>query len=92
MTDVTIRIYFRDTSGKVEDGEQDYRLSDFAGFLPAIGDTVLDPGVLEGRDRRQPENREIWKVVDRIFNPGDLADYVVLVVEARRGTADDAWL
>ena len=92
MADVTIRIYFRDQAGMVEDGSQDYSLTDFAGFLPAIGDTIVDPGVLQGLDRTEPQNRDVWKVVDRIFNPRDMADYVVLVVEERKGTEADTWL
>lgn len=92
MAEVTIRIYYRHENGKVEDGQQDYSLSDFANVLPAIGDTILDPGVLVGLDRRLPENRDVWKVVDRVFNPRDLADYVVLVVEERKGSEDDTWL
>jgi hypothetical protein len=91
-TNVTIRIYFRHSDGRVEDGSQDFGLRDFAGVLPAIGDTILNPGVLQGLDRNQPANREVWKVVDRVFNPRDLANYVVLVVEERRGTEADGWL
>ncbi|KKX29339.1 hypothetical protein [Rhizobium sp. LC145] len=89
---VTVRIYFRGPDGKVEDGRQDYGLEDFAGFLPSIGDTILNPGVLQGLDRSEPQSRDIWKVVDRIFNPRDLVNYVVLVVEERRGTEADTWL
>lgn len=92
MADVTIRIYFRDGAGKIEDGQQDYSLSDFAGVLPTRGDTIVNPGVVQGLDRQTPENREVWKVVDRIFNPRDLANYVVLVVEKRKGAEADAWL
>lgn len=92
MTDVTIRIYYRDAKGNVEDGQVDFGLSDFAGFLPSIGDTVVNPGVLQGRDRNRPEDREVWKVVDRVFGPRDMKGYVVLVVEERAGTRADTWL
>jgi hypothetical protein len=67
-------------------------LQDFAGFLPAVGDTILNPGVIAGRDRDDPSNRDVWIVVDRVFNPRDQPNYVVLVVEERRGTEDDGWL
>ena len=88
----TIRIYFRYADGKVDDGSRDFGLEDFAGFLPAIGDTILNPGVLQGLDRDIPENREIWTVVGRVFNPRDLANYVVLIVEERAGSEADGWL
>jgi hypothetical protein len=90
--DVTIRIYFRKPDGRIEDGSQDFALEDFAGVLPAIGDTILDPGVVQGLDRHQPENRDVWKVVDRVFNPRGLSKYVALVVEERRGTVADGWI
>ena len=92
MADTTIRIHMRGADGKVTDAQQDYGLEDFAGHLPQIGDTIVDPGVPQGLDRRKPENRDVWKVVDRVFNPRDLQDYVALVVEERKGTEADAWL
>ncbi|HBF28124.1 MAG TPA: hypothetical protein DDW73_00610 [Rhizobium sp.] len=92
LRDVTIRIYCRDKDGKVEDGSHDCSLSEFTGFLPSIGDTIVDPGVLQGLDRREPGNRDVWKVADRIFNPRDMSDYVVLIVEVRKGTEADTWL
>jgi hypothetical protein len=91
MTDVNVRIYYRQNGTDV-DGEATYDLSSFAGVLPAVGDTIVDPGVIGGRDRSEPANRVIWKVVERVFGPRDLEDYVVLVVEERRGTSRDAWL
>ncbi|MFG1399915.1 hypothetical protein [Roseixanthobacter pseudopolyaromaticivorans] len=93
MAEILIRILFRDETGKIEDGVHDCDLSNFAGFLPNIGDTIVDPSVLQGLDRSAPENREVWRVVDRIFNPKDQENYVALVVEARPGTmADEAFL
>lgn len=90
--DVTIRIYFRHADGMVEDGSIDFAPEQFGGTIPAIGDTILSPGVLQGLDREQPENREVWKVVERVFNPRDLKNYVVLVVEERAGSSADGWL
>lgn len=90
--DVTIRIHYRLADGSIEDAVQDYGLEHFGGILPSIGDVILEPGVAAGLDRRAPENRTIWTVVGRGFNPRDNHDYVALVVETRTGTAKDAWL
>ncbi len=83
MTDVTIRILHRQPNGTIEDGQHDFDLASFGGVLPAVGDMILDPGVIQGRDRRDPANREMWTVVGRLFNPRDNADYIALIVETR---------
>lgn len=90
MTGVTIRINYRNPDGKIEDGQQDFGLEDFGGVLPAVGDLILNPGVLQGLNRRDPANREIWTVVGRIFNPRDLGgEYIGLIVEVRAPTEAD---
>jgi len=81
---MSVRIYYRESDGNLVDGEQDFDLSSFAGILPNIGDWIIEPGVPQGLDRREPSNRIIWTVVGRVFNPRDLEDYVALVVEKRR--------
>jgi hypothetical protein len=83
MIDVTVRLHYRRADGRIEDAVHDIGLEAFAGFLPAIGDTILDPSVTEGLDRREPRNRKIWTVVQRMFNPRDLENYVALVIEER---------
>lgn len=83
MSDVTIRIHIRQSDGEIVDTQSDFGLPDFGGVLPSVGDTILDPGVVQGRDRRDPFNRGIWTVVDRMFNPRDLKDYIALIVEVR---------
>lgn len=80
---VTVRIHHQSPEGIWRDGEQDYSLEDFAGFLPDVGDMILEPGVLDGLDRNDPNNRKLLTVVQRVFNPRDMSDYVVLVVESR---------
>ena len=83
MVDVHIRIYFREPDGKLEDSQQEFGIESFAGVIPAIGDMIVDPGVLQGLNRHDPKNRRVWDVVGRVFNPRDMADYVALVVEER---------
>lgn len=78
---VTIRLHYRDNEGIWQDDGQDYSLEDFAGFLPAVGDIILEPGVPSNLDRREPKNRLLMKVVDRVFNARDMSNYVVLVVD-----------
>ncbi len=80
-TEVTVRIYKQTQEGDWEDWQQDYGLEDFAGFLPAVGDLILEPGVLQGLNRYDPQNRKLLTVVQRVFNPRDLPNYVALVVE-----------
>jgi hypothetical protein len=92
MADLTIRIYVRNAAGVFEDTERDFDLSEFGGFLPSIGDKILDPAVLVGRDRRDAANRSIWTIVGRYFNPRDLTEYVALIVEERTPTAEEATL
>jgi len=83
MVDVHIRIYFRATDGTLEDSQQEFGVESFAGVIPAIGDMIVDPGVLQGLNRHEPTNRSVWDVVGRVFNPRDMADYIALVVEER---------
>lgn len=83
MADVTIRIYHREPDGSFVDWQQDFDLSSFGGFLPGVGDLIVNPGVPQGLNRHDPHNREIWTVVGRVFNPRDLEDYVALVIEER---------
>ena len=60
-----------------------FGVESFAGVVPATGDMIVDPGVLEGLNRHEPTNRRVWDVVGRVFNPRDRADYIALVVEER---------
>ncbi|WP_226638625.1 hypothetical protein [Novosphingobium profundi] len=83
MVDVHIRIYFRESDGTLEDSQQEFDIESFAGVIPAIGDMIVDPGVLQGLNRHDPKNRRVWDVVGRVFNPRDMVGYVALVVEER---------
>ena len=38
MNEVTIHLYCRSADGKIEDAQHTFDLSDFGGFLPAVGD------------------------------------------------------
>lgn len=88
-----IRILHREPDGKTWDGSLDFGPEDFAGQVPAIGDTILNPGVIQGLSRDEPQNRQIWTVVGRVFNSRDNKDYVSLIVESRDGNlADEAFL
>jgi hypothetical protein len=84
MAEMSIRIYYREPDGRLVDGEQDFDLSSFAGILPSIGDSIIEPGVPQGLDRHDASNRIIWTVVGRVFNPRDLENYVALIVEERQ--------
>jgi hypothetical protein len=79
----TIRIYERYPDGRIEDRQLDMSLEDFAGQCPAAGDIIVEAGVPQHLDRSDPANRLLWSVVGRVFNPRDLPDYIVLIVEER---------
>ena len=82
MSEVVIHLYCRQSDGTIEDAQHTFDLSDFGGFLPAVGDKILDPGAPASLERHVPENRRLWTVVDRVFNPRDTKDFVALVIES----------
>lgn len=89
----TIRILHREPDGKIVDGQVEFGCEHFARQVPAIGDMIVDPGVLQGQDRTLPQNRQVWTVVGRAFNPRDIEDMVALIVETHDGNqADEAFL
>jgi hypothetical protein len=90
MTDITIRLYYRDEQGHLTDHVHDFGLETFAGCVPMVGDKFLHPGVLEGKDRRDYRNRELLVVRERIFNARDLQDYIMLVCEEQPLTEAEA--
>ena len=84
-----IRILFQ-TGSTLEDRNEDYPVEHFGGTLPSPGDWILKPAVAAGADRRDPENRRIWEVIRRVYNPKDLAgEYVALVVKERLAKSAD---
>lgn len=90
---ISVRILCREAGGSIVDGQIEYGTETFAGQVPMIGDTILDPGVVRGPNRHEPENRRIWTVVGRVFNPRDREGVVGLIVDSRDGhTGDEAFL
>jgi hypothetical protein len=87
--DPAIRVLFQE-NGKVKDYSEEHELSLFGGVVPNAGDVIVNPGVLQGKDRTKLENRDIWTVVRRVFNPKDNGgSYIALVVETRQATEED---
>jgi hypothetical protein len=84
-----LRLHHRKSDGEIVDAVHDLTLADFAGFLPNVGDWILEPGVPQGLDRGEPKNRNIWVVVQRMFNPRDMEDAVALIVEDRKPTPNE---
>lgn len=87
---IAVRILVEDDEGTISDTNQEYDLEDF-GILPSVGDLIVDPGVIAGRDRRSPENRKIMRVEKRYFQPESCnkdgtrdLNYVNLVVRIRQ--------
>src|SRR3954454_14026696 len=92
MSEVTIHLYCRSADGKIEDAQHTFDLSDFGGFLPSVGDKILDPGVPAALERHDPENRRIWPVVDRIYKPRDQCIGVAMTIESSAVTGQAAVL
>jgi hypothetical protein len=51
MSEVVIHLYCRQSDGTIEDAQHTFDLSDFGGFLPAVGDKILDPGAPASLER-----------------------------------------
>ena len=90
MIQNVIRLFTREGEYYV-DLKEEYDISELAGTVPAVGDFIVDPGVLGGRDRNDPANRTIYEVISRYFLPmtrGNDISYVAVVVKIR--TAEDS--
>lgn len=94
MPQTAIRLHYvtQDHDGHevFEDAKEEYDLGDFGGVLPAVGDLIVSPWVVEGRDRRNPANRSVYEVLHRYFQPVDKSTtdliYIILVVGERAAT------
>ena len=83
-----IRLYVEE-DGQLIDMKHEFELPDLAGTVPAVGDFIVDPGVVQGQDRNNPANRTIYEVISRYFLPhahGDGLAYVAVVVNSRKAT------
>lgn len=69
--------------------EESWDPADLGGACPAIGDTIVDPGLPVGhgpKDFADATKRTFYKVVERYFRPERSHTQIMLVVEARLGT------
>ena len=87
-----IRIHMIDEAGMIFDSGHEFDLKELADTVPAVGDTIVDPGVPQGKDRRDPTNRTILEVVARYFLPGAHQNdvYVAVVVKDRPAVEKEA--
>lgn len=89
LPELYVRLYGIDDDGRYFDMSEEYALSDLNGIVPVKGDFIVDPGVLQGLDRRRFENRTVFEVVHRYFQPASGDDdkwrYLVLVCRKRPG-------
>ncbi|MGR0185500.1 hypothetical protein [Azospirillum aestuarii] len=78
---------FFDEGDRYEYARQSYEIEDI-GIVPAVGDMIVDPGVMQGLDRGEPDNRTVYEVKSRYFLPAG-ADgsppKISLVVKKRKG-------
>ena len=87
-----IRIYEED-DGVFKDTANEFDLCELADTVPEVGDFIIEPGVVVGKDRDDPANRDIYEVVSRYFMPnahGDNRSYVAVVVKSRCATEKEA--
>lgn len=85
---VMIRL-FTESGGYLNDLGVEFTSDDFGGGVPMAGDLIVSPGVVAGRERREPANREVMEVLKRYHPLGQSQVMeqlcVVLVVEVRTG-------
>lgn len=91
MQKTEIRLFFAGQGAPYESDGLSYTLEQFGGTVPAIGDSIVDPGVLSGQNRLRPENRRILEIRQRFFLPDSAsgAARVSLVVEERSGRPEE---
>ena len=83
---------FVESGGHLVEVDQEYGLSE-VGLVPQIGDLFVNPGVVEGRDRKDPRNREVGTVTKRYIQPqrGPSGEtYICIVVDTRPGEEGEA--
>jgi hypothetical protein len=91
MPKTLIALFFKGRDGTYEKVD-DYDLEDLGGTVPMIGDLIVDPGVVQGRDRTDPANRDVHEVTARYFYPRttDSASVLVgLLVTTRQGREEE---
>ena len=87
MKEVAIRIHRTAPGGDLDDMKTEFTSEEFGNTVPAVGDLIVEPGVLSGKSRQDPANRVIYEVTARYFLPGAHGDdltYVALVVSVRQ--------
>ena len=87
---VRIKI-FVESNGRYEEADEEYGLSEI-GLVPQVGDLFVNPGVVEGRDRNDPRNREVGTVTKRYVHPmrgPSNETYICLVLDTRPGQENE---
>ena len=55
--------------GEFEDLREDYSLNDLGGQLPNVGDIIVAPWTLKGKNNLDPTHRTFFEVTRRYFRP-----------------------
>ena len=98
MAEQLIRIYKKDTDGNLYDAKEDFRVSDFCGVVPRVGDFIVS-----GELRVLSEEPQLWanktiRVVEAVYYRPDKRrsdhddSWVVLVVNDRQMAEEEAGL
>lgn len=80
MSKIAVRIYQAD-DGVIRDMTDEYGVDNLAGQVPMVGDYIINSFMERGKDRNDPTNYGLLKVVARYFRPKGNDDYVAIVVE-----------
>lgn len=92
MTDVHVRLYYRNSKGETVDGGYDLDIAeDFGGIVPVVGDRFFDNLVLDGRDRNDPRSRRVLTVIERVFHVRD-TNLIALVVKEAPISKAEKWM
>ncbi len=89
---VHIRLY-TEGSHRYEESRDTYGPDEFGGQIPLVGDLIADPGVPAGLDRTMAQNRTVFEVVKRYFQPArsnEGSAFIALLVRKRPGNEEEA--
>jgi len=90
--EIVVHLFYQNGGSYKAIAEESVTASDLGG-VPEPGDCIVSQGVLQGRDRNDPANREVYEVVRRYFFGDGARDeravHVHLLVNVRPGQLEE---
>lgn len=90
-----IRIYKKDSDGKLYDEREDFDVSDFCGVIPRVGDFIVSRWLRNAKEEGRAWHNRTVHVVEAVYYRPDKRDkptddsWVVLVVRDRQMTEEE---